>query len=303
MRDTRRCTRRTSEASSATHIAPHVPAGLHSGHIEAPDIGIPSGMPNSTISITSKTMTATFSTSMTVPPTSLRGPLPSRVRGRGSFPDGSLDGGAYNSARPILITVRDIARAHPLVLGDFTRPRNAQPGWGLFSLVEVALDPSKSARDDSFVSFFEAEYDGLYRAMLLMAGSRSEADEIAQEAMARVYERWDRVSDMASPAGYAYTIAFNLNRRRLRHLIIRRRQVTHEPEPTSLIDAIDAGRDVRAALLRLPLPLREAVVLTSWLELSAEESGGILGIEAVSVRGRLHRARQLLRELLEEIDG
>jgi RNA polymerase sigma factor (sigma-70 family) len=169
--------------------------------------------------------------------------------------------------------------------------------------VEVALDPSKTLRDDSFVSFFEAEYDGLYRTMLLMAGSRSEADELAQETMARVYERWDRVSEMGSPAGFAYTIAFNLNRRRLRHLRLRRRQITDEREPTSTADVIDAKRDVRAALLRLPLPLREALVLTGWLDLSAEESGLILGIEGVSVRGRLYRARQLLRELLEETDG
>ena len=169
--------------------------------------------------------------------------------------------------------------------------------------MEVALDPSKTVRDDSFVSFFEAEYDGLYRTLLLMVGSPSEADELAQEAMARVYERWDRVSDMGSPAGYAYTIAFNLNRRRLRHLLPKRRHFTHEREPTSPTDVIDARRDVRAALLGLPLPLREAVVLTGWLDLSAEESGVILGIEAVSVRGRLHRARQLLRELLEESDG
>jgi RNA polymerase sigma factor (sigma-70 family) len=167
-------------------------------------------------------------------------------------------------------------------------------------LVEVALEPSTNARDDSFVSFFEAEYDGLYRTLLLMVGSRSEADELAQEAMARVYERWDRVRDMGSPAGYAYTIAFNLNRRRLRHLLLWRRQILREPESTPPTEAIDARRDVRSALLRLPIPLREALVLTGWLELSAEEAGHVLGIEAVSVRGRLHRARQLLRGLLEE---
>jgi RNA polymerase sigma factor (sigma-70 family) len=170
-------------------------------------------------------------------------------------------------------------------------------------LVEVALDLSKSARDDSFVSFFEAEYEGLYRTLLLMVGSRSEADELAQEAMARVYERWDRVRDMGSPAGYAYTVAFNLNRRRLRQLPMWRRQILREPEATPSTEVIDARRDVRAALLRLPIPLREAVVLTGWLELSAEEAGHVLGIEAVSVRGRLHRARQLLRDLLEEADG
>ena len=171
------------------------------------------------------------------------------------------------------------------------------------SKVEVALDRSESVRDDSFVSFFEAEYDGLYRTLVLMVGSRSEADELAQEAMARVYERWDRVRGMGSPAGYAYAIAFNLNKRRLRNLVRGWRGILPEPEAAPSTDLIDARRDVRAALLRLPTPLREAVVLTGWLELSAEEAAQVLGIQAVSVRGRLHRARQLLRHLLEETDG
>ncbi len=180
---------------------------------------------------------------------------------------------------------------------------NVRPGYRLFLSVEVVLDPLRSVRDDSFGSFFEAEYDGLYRTLLLMVGSRSEADELAQESMARVYERWDRVREMASPAGYAYTVAFNLDRRRLRHLLMRRRRILEPRDSTPTTETIDARRDVRAALLRLPVHLREAVVLTGWLDLSAEEAGHILGIQAVSVRGRLHRARTLLRDLLEETDA
>jgi DNA-directed RNA polymerase specialized sigma24 family protein len=34
-----------------------------------------------------------------------------------------------------------------------------------------------------------------------------------------------------------------------------------------------------------------------------EEAGRIMGVQAVTVRGRLHKARQLLRDLLEETDG
>jgi len=180
---------------------------------------------------------------------------------------------------------------------------NVPPCWWLFLTVEVALDSWTSARDDSFVSFFEAEYDGLYRTLLILVGSRSEADELTQEAMVRVYERWGQVREMGSPAGYAYTVAFNLNRRRLRHLLKRRYRYLPEREPTASTDVIDARRDVRTALLRLPIPLREAIVLTEWLELSAEEAGRVLGIRAVSVRGRVHRARQLLRDLLEGTDG
>jgi RNA polymerase sigma factor (sigma-70 family) len=168
--------------------------------------------------------------------------------------------------------------------------------------VEVALDPWEGSQDDSFVSFFEAEYDGLYRTLLLLVDIRSEADELAQEAMVRVYERWDRVREMDSPAGYAFTVAFNLNRKRLRHLLRRRHGFQPEREPPAPTDVIDARRDVRTALLSLPIPLREAIVLTEWLDLSTEEAGRVLGIRAVSVRGRVHRARQLLRDLLEEAD-
>jgi len=38
--------------------------------------------------------------------------------------------------------------------------------------------------------------------MLLMTGDRSEAEDLAQEAMARVYERWRRVRGMGSAEGY-----------------------------------------------------------------------------------------------------
>ena len=179
------------------------------------------------------------------------------------------------------------------------------PGAGdSFFQVEVALDPATRDRDDAFVSFFEAEYDGLDRTLLLTVGDRGEADDLAQEAMARVFERWDRVRAMGSPAGYAYAVAFNLNRRRIRRLgAWLRRAPSAEPPAEGSLDAADARRDVRDALLRLPLPLREAVVLTEWLGLSTEEAAAVMRIEPVTVRGRLHRARNQLRELLGDDDG
>jgi DNA-directed RNA polymerase specialized sigma24 family protein len=45
------------------------------------------------------------------------------------------------------------------------------------------------------------------------------------------------------------------------------------------------------------------LVLVEWLGYTAEEAGRILGIEAVSVRGRLHRARGTLRERFGGSDG
>ncbi len=49
-----------------------------------------------------------------------------------------------------------------------------------------------------FEEFFRAEYRGLVRALVLLTADRGEAEELTQEAMARVYERWDRVGAMES---------------------------------------------------------------------------------------------------------
>ena len=154
----------------------------------------------------------------------------------------------------------------------------------------------------TFEAFFEAEYDRLYRTLLVLTGDRAEADDLAQEAMARVYERWKLVRELGSPAGYVYTTAFNLHRRRLRRLRLWRERARHEPPRPSGMETIELQRDVRSALLRLPLPLREVLVLTEWLELSTEEAARVLNLEPVSVRGRVHRARRALRDLLGEPD-
>lgn len=158
----------------------------------------------------------------------------------------------------------------------------------------AAADPEALAFED----FFREEYARLARALLLLTGQRAEAEDLAQEAMARMYERWDRVRAMESPEGYAYRTAFNLNGKRLRRLRIGR----SAPEPAAASDpgTVAADRaDVHRALAALPHSQREAVVLVEWLGLDAEEAGHVLGIEATSVRVRLHRARAALRERLE----
>ena len=66
-----------------------------------------------------------------------------------------------------------------------------------------------------FEEFFEAQHLRLSRALYLLTGSASEADELAQEALVRVYERgteWGK----ASPEGYLFRTALNLHRSRLR---------------------------------------------------------------------------------------
>jgi RNA polymerase sigma-70 factor (ECF subfamily) len=147
-----------------------------------------------------------------------------------------------------------------------------------------------------FEAFFRDEHDRLYQSLFLVTCDRGEAEDLAQESLARAYERWDRIRSMESPAGYVYRMAFNLYRNRLRWRRVRsRRPVVAEPpvDPAAVAEARD---EVRRALGSLPNTQRVALVLVEWLEMTADEAGAVLGIEGASVRGRVHRARATLRE-------
>jgi len=50
----------------------------------------------------------------------------------------------------------------------------------------------KSEAGLEFMDFFRDEYPGLVRSLYLLTANLGEAEELAQEAMARTFERWDR---------------------------------------------------------------------------------------------------------------
>ena len=156
----------------------------------------------------------------------------------------------------------------------------------------------------SFESFFRQHYGSVVRALVIVSGSETEAQDLAQEAFARALERWDRVSQMESPMGYVYRTAFNVHRNRVRHMVraLRRRSESTpiENDPAS---EVEVRNEIRRVLAQLPTGQREALVLVGWLGLDAEEAGRVLGITAASVRGRIHRARGRLDHDLGGDDG
>jgi RNA polymerase sigma-70 factor (ECF subfamily) len=169
------------------------------------------------------------------------------------------------------------------------------PSGGLEEVTAVAVL--------SFEEFFQAEHVRLARALYLLTGSTAEADELTQEAMVRVYERWDRVRQMDSPQGYLFRTALNLHRSRLRWVASRARQIlqaTPSPDPAEVVQSRDS---LARALALLPTGQREAMVLVDWLGMDDEEAATALRIKQGSVRARLSRAKADLRRMLEDDDA
>ena len=63
-----------------------------------------------------------------------------------------------------------------------------------------------------FEEFFDAHRDRLARALWLVARDRHEADEVAQEAFLKLWERWERVRHLDDPESYLYRTVRQLGR-------------------------------------------------------------------------------------------
>lgn len=159
----------------------------------------------------------------------------------------------------------------------------------------VALDQAVD-----FETFFEAETETLFRRLCLVTGNRAEAEEIAQDAFLKVWERWDRVAQIDDQQGYLYRVAMNLFRNRYRRAAL---AIRKSVDPELRVDEFGVA-EVRTAVARglakLTPRQRAAVVLVDLIGYGSEEAGQMLGIRAGTVRSLVIKARRTLREELED---
>jgi RNA polymerase sigma-70 factor (ECF subfamily) len=148
----------------------------------------------------------------------------------------------------------------------------------------------------TFEGFFDAQRDRLFRALCVITGSRSEAEDIAQDAFVKVLERWDRVSAMDDPAGYLHRTAMNLFRNRYRSAVLVLRTRLRPTPAHDVYETVELRDEIDRALASLTPRQRAALLLTEVLHYSAEEAGRMLGIKDSTVRALVFQARSAIRK-------
>jgi RNA polymerase sigma-70 factor (sigma-E family) len=154
-----------------------------------------------------------------------------------------------------------------------------------------------------FAEFYRSSADECLRTVLVSVGNRDTAQDLVDEAFARAWASWGRVSTHPAPKAWVIRTALNANISRWRH---RRREVP-VPDPGTVTDvAADSeasGRSVdpkiMAALMRLPARQRQVVALRLILDLDIAQSAEVLGIARGTVMAHLGRAMATLRNDLE----
>jgi RNA polymerase sigma-70 factor (ECF subfamily) len=152
----------------------------------------------------------------------------------------------------------------------------------------------------TFERFYAANARRVFTALCLVTGDRFEAEEIAQEAFVRVWQRWEHVGELDDPTGYVFRVAMNVFRGRWRRASLAvRRTLSLAPRVADDLAAVETHDAVVRLLHELDPKQRAAVVLTALLDYSAEEAGRMLGIGASSVRSLTTRARAQMRHHVE----
>ena len=148
------------------------------------------------------------------------------------------------------------------------------------------------ARDREFEVFFRSEYASIVRAAFVLTGDRAAAEDVAQEAFARLYANWRKVSSYERPGAWVRRVAINLatsSLRRRRPIVEAARDFEDFPDP-----------DLRSAIVRLPRGQRAAIVLHYLEDRSVAEIAQILECSESTVKVHLHRARTKLATALSE---
>ena len=172
----------------------------------------------------------------------------------------------------------------------------------------------------AFGLLVERNQDYVYNAVFHLVGNEEDAEDIAQEVFLRAYRNLRGFRGQARFTTWLYGIMLNSvrsywRRRRSRTVLSLTGQDDDEEDragadppfagdgPHEMSQRREQVQAVRVAIAGLDAELREILVLRDIQGLSYEELADALSLPAGTVKSRLHRARQALKDALEPLYG
>jgi RNA polymerase sigma-70 factor (ECF subfamily) len=158
----------------------------------------------------------------------------------------------------------------------------------------------------SFEAAFEAEFASLHRYLARRLG-QAVADELAAETFAVAFRSWDRLDPGRPVRPWLYGIAANLVRhhwRKERRMLRAYARSGADPvfaDEDAAAERADADarhRELATALAGLRRDEREILLLHAWAELTDAEIADALDVPVGTVKSRLSRTREKLRNQL-----
>ncbi|NJD03334.1 MAG: sigma-70 family RNA polymerase sigma factor [Ruminiclostridium sp.] len=177
------------------------------------------------------------------------------------------------------------------------------------------LEGAKSGDVAAFEQLIESYQKKIFNMALRMLGNYDDAGDLTQEVLIRIYKSIRSFKEQSSFSTWIYRITTNvcldeIRRRKNRKVIsldeeiklddgdMKRQIESDEPSPEETAEAEDLKKIVNDAIARLSEEHRIAIVLRDIQGLSYEEIAEVLKCPEGTVKSRINRARQALKNVL-----
>lgn len=148
----------------------------------------------------------------------------------------------------------------------------------------------------------------LFSLCCRLCRSRGEAEDLYQETLLRGLEQRERLLAAENPGAYLTRICVNLYRDWARRKRLLSFISVEQEQPVSLQRQLStAGPEesleqslVRQAVDTLPEPYRQTVLLYYFCDQSIQQAAAALGVRPGTVKSRLGRGREMLKEVLKD---
>ena len=165
-----------------------------------------------------------------------------------------------------------------------------------------------AGRDEEFSLLVYRQHRFVFRVAFALLRNRQDAEDVAQETFLKLYRngRWREMRDeRAFLARAAWRLALDLRRAPAMGTTDMDADAMPSGAASPEQQALDASS---AAMLHrmidsLPEELRQPLALSGIEEMNSREIGEVLGLAEGTVRTRLMRARQLLKEKIANTKG
>jgi RNA polymerase sigma-70 factor (ECF subfamily) len=155
------------------------------------------------------------------------------------------------------------------------------------------------ADESSFDDFYLATRETLLSQLTAMTLDRELAADTVQEAYARAWQRWSRVSQLEDPTAWVRTVAWRLAISHFRRRAVALRFLGRvEHSSVSGEPAFEVALDVVAGLRALSPEHRRVLVLHEMVGMSVREVAAETGVAEGTVKSRLSRARDRMAAAL-----
>ncbi|TWD89760.1 RNA polymerase sigma (SigW) subunit [Neobacillus bataviensis] len=170
---------------------------------------------------------------------------------------------------------------------------------------------------NAFGEIVEIYKNSVFQLCYRMLGNRHEAEDIAQEAFIRAYVNIQSFKQDKKFSTWLFRIATNLCIDRIRKkkpdyyldaevagtegLTMYSQISSDSPLPESEVESLELQETVQKEILKLPEKYRSAIVLKYMEDMSLNEISEILNLPLGTVKTRIHRGREALRQQLRYV--